>query len=103
MSKVKEFRDIVILTHNDAKGGAARAALRWLSCFLENDIKSELLVAKKFTSNESVLQLGFLRRNLCSVLSRLDIIICKILEPKTTGYNSLPIMLTIASINKGVY
>jgi hypothetical protein len=42
MSKTKDFRDIVILTHNDAKGGAARAALRWLSCFLENGIQTEL-------------------------------------------------------------
>lgn len=102
MSKVKEFRDIVILTHNDAKGGAARAALRWLSCFLENDIKSELLVAKKFTSNESVLQLGFLRRKLCSVLSRLDIIICKIVEPNTEGWNSSGYFGAISarSINK---
>jgi glycosyltransferase involved in cell wall biosynthesis len=102
MSKVKDYRDIVILTHNDAKGGAARAALRWLSCFLANGVQSELLVAKKFTSNESVIQLGFLKRNLCSLLSRLDIIICKIIEPASEGWNSSGYFGSISarSINK---
>jgi len=102
MSKTKDFRDIVILTHNDAKGGAARAALRWLSCFLENGIQTELLVAKKFTLNESVIQLGFVKRNLCSLLSRLDIIICKIIEPMSEGWNSSGYFGSVSarSINK---
>lgn len=102
MSKVKDFRDVVILAHNDAKGGAARATLRWLSCFLENDIKSELLVAKKFTFNQSVIQLGFFRRNLCSFLSRLDIIVCRIIEPMSEGWNSSGYFGSISarSINK---
>jgi len=91
MTKIGNAIDVLILSHNEAKGGAARAALRWLLCFSENNISSKMLVAKKFTSNDSVNELGYLRKILCKFISRLDLLVCKIIEPtghewKSSGY-----------------
>lgn len=91
MKKEVNPLDILVLSHNDAKGGAARAALRWLLCFSNNDISSQLLVAKKFTSNDLVIELEYFRKNLSKFLSRLDIFVCKIIDPignewKSSGY-----------------
>jgi len=91
MTKITNTIDTLILSHNDAKGGAARAALRWLLCLSENNMSSEMLVAKKFTLNDSVNELTYLRKILCKFLSRLDLLVCKIIEPtghdwKSSGY-----------------
>jgi glycosyltransferase involved in cell wall biosynthesis len=98
--KVNESsRSILIISHNDSEGGAARAASRLNSCFISENISSKFLVAKKFSDLESVYSLNNFRKFLCKIFSRLDKYICRIIDPNNKEWKSAAYFGVIAARN----
>jgi len=78
------------LTQSDGAGGAARAALRLLACFLSTDIDAKMLVVSKSTNKDEVLKISGLLRIKSSIYSRIDKYFCAYVMPncrewKTSG------------------
>ena len=92
-------QSILMISHNDSEGGAARAALRLNSCFISENMSSKFLVAKKFSNLESVYSLNNFRKFLCKIFSRLDTYICKIADPTSKEWKSAAYFGAIAARN----
>jgi glycosyltransferase involved in cell wall biosynthesis len=98
---IKSSLSILMISHNNSRGGAARAASRLHLSLIQNNSQVEFLVARKFGTDRTITELNYFRRILSSVFSRIDRLICKILEPgnlqwKTAAYFGA---ITAKSIN----
>ena len=102
MTSGKPLKSILMISHNDSKGGASRAANRLHECLLENNSQVEFLVAKKYGYNRAITEINFLRKILCSLFSRFDRLICKLIEPKNQEWKTAAYFgaITARSINK---
>jgi glycosyltransferase involved in cell wall biosynthesis len=92
---------ILMISHNNSRGGAARAASRLHLSLIQNHSQVEFLVARKFGSDRTIKEIDFFRRILSSFFSRLDRLICKILEPESLQWKTAAYFgaITARSIN----
>lgn len=78
---------ILIVTHGE-KWGAGRAASRLFDCFVENNFNVRLLLAKRDRNLINILQIGFFQRLSLFFSSRIDKIICNLIEPDNPNWKS---------------
>lgn len=92
---------VMLISHNNFAGGAARAAARLYAC-LSNNRKIEFHVAKKVNDDPKIKQLKKFRRLLAVLATRLDILICKFIEPSNKEWQTAAYFgaMTARSINK---
>jgi glycosyltransferase involved in cell wall biosynthesis len=79
---------ILMISHSNSKGGAARAASRLFNCLTKENCHVEFLVAKKYGNNNSVSTISAVQNLALVFLSRLDKFICNILEPGGENWKS---------------
>jgi glycosyltransferase involved in cell wall biosynthesis len=91
-----------MISHNNSRGGASRAAFRLHLCLLENNSQVEFLVAKKYGSDRTIKEINFFRKILCYVFSRMDRLICRIIEPENLQWKTAAYFgaITARTINK---
>ena len=82
------YKRILILTQSDGAGGAARAALRLLTCFLSTGIDVTMLVASKSNNKEEILQISRPLKVRSSIYSRIDNQLCRYLLPKSKEWKT---------------
>ena len=94
-------QSVMLISHNNYAGGAARAAARLYAC-LSNNREIEFLVAKKVNDDPKIKQLKKFRRLLSVLASRFDIFICKFIEPSNKEWQTAAYFgaMTARSINK---
>jgi glycosyltransferase involved in cell wall biosynthesis len=98
----KSSESILMISHNNSRGGASRAAFRLHLCLLENNSQVEFLVAKKYGSDRTIKEINFFRKILCYVFSRMDRLICRIIEPENLQWKTAAYFgaITARTINK---
>jgi glycosyltransferase involved in cell wall biosynthesis len=91
-----------MISHNNSRGGASRAAFRLHLCLLKNNSQVEFLVAKKYGSDRTIKEINFFRKILCYVFSRMDRLICRIIEPENLQWKTAAYFgaITARTINK---
>ena len=85
--KLNNTQKILMVTHGE-KWGAGRAASRLFDCLAENNFNVRLLLAKRDRNLINILQLGFLQKKSIFLSSRIDKIICNLLEPDNPNWKS---------------
>jgi glycosyltransferase involved in cell wall biosynthesis len=76
-----------MVTHGE-KWGAGRAASRLFDCFVKNNLDVKLLLAKRDRNLNNILQIGTLQKLFLFISSRIDKILCKILEPDNPNWKT---------------
>lgn len=79
---------LLMISHSNARGGAARAALRLFYCLTQDSIKVEFLVVKKQGQDERIITVSPVQKIAAVFVSRFDKIICNILEPGGTNWKT---------------
>ena len=99
------LKSVLMISHSNKSGGAARASERLYSCLLSNSQEVEFVVASKSSVDSGVRKLNLYRRLLCSIYSRVDFKICKFLDPHNSEWQSGAFIgsLTARSINKSKF
>ena len=94
-------QSVMMISHNNFSGGAARAAARLYACLSTNrDI--EFHVAQKISDDPRIKELKRFRRYLCKLATRMDIFICRMIEPNNHEWQTAAYYgaITARSINK---
>jgi len=86
--KMDTLKSVLMISHSNKSGGAARASERLHSCLLSNNQEVEFVVASKSSANSGVKKLNLYRSLLCSLYSRVDFKICKFLDPYNSEWQS---------------
>jgi glycosyltransferase involved in cell wall biosynthesis len=91
----------MLISHNNFAGGAARAAARLYAC-LSNDREIEFHAAKKVSNDPKINGLKNFRWLLSVLATRVDILICKLIEPNNKEWQTAAYFgaITARSINK---
>ena len=94
-------QSVMLISHNNFAGGAARAAARLYAC-LSNDREIEFHVAQKFGKDPRINELKNFRRFISAVATRVDILICRLIEPNNKEWQTAAYFGAISarSINK---
>ena len=94
-------QSVMLISHNNFAGGAARAAARLYAC-LSNDREIEFHVAQKFGKDPRINELKNFRRFFSVIATRVDILICKLIEPNNKEWQTAAYFGAISarSINK---
>jgi len=99
--KVTKNQSVMLISHNNFAGGAARAAARLYAC-LSNNREIEFHVARKASDDPKIKELKIFRRFLSVLATRLDLFICKLIEPSNKEWQTAAYFgaITARSINK---
>ena len=94
-------QSVMLISHNNFAGGAARAAARLYSCLSKNR-EIEFHVAQKVSDDPKIKELKKFRWLLSALASRFDILICKLIEPSNKEWQTAAYFgaITARSINK---
>jgi glycosyltransferase involved in cell wall biosynthesis len=92
---------VIMISHNNFAGGAARAAARLYACLSKNR-EIEFRVAHKMGDDPKIKELKIFRWFLSAIATRLDIFICKLIEPYNNEWQTAAFFgaITARSINK---
>jgi glycosyltransferase involved in cell wall biosynthesis len=90
-----------MVTHGE-KWGAGRAASRLFDCLAENNFDVKLLLAKRGRNLNNILQIGSLQKFCIFLSSRIDKVICNLLEPDNPNWKSASFVgvLNARALNK---
>ena len=94
-------QSVLLISHNNFAGGAARAAARLYAC-LSKDREIEFRVAHKVSDDPRIKELRGFRWFLSALATRLDILVCKLIEPRNNEWQTAAFFgaITARSINK---
>ena len=94
-------QSVLLISHNNFAGGAARAAARLYACLSKNR-EIEFRVAHKVGDDPRIKELRIFRWFLSALATRLDIFICKLIEPRNSEWQTAAFFgaITARSINK---
>ena len=94
-------QSVMLISHNNFAGGAARAAARLYAC-LSNNREIEFHTAQKVSNDPKINELKNFRWFLSVLATRVDIFICKLIEPNNKEWQTSAYFgaITARSINK---
>jgi glycosyltransferase involved in cell wall biosynthesis len=84
----KIYPSILLISHSDSSGGAARAATRIFDCLSGEYESLEFLVAHKSSTNNQVVKISLTKNLIRSIYSRVDYLICRYLDPSNSGWKT---------------
>ena len=84
----KIYPSILLISHSDSSGGAARAATRIFDCLSEEYKPLEFLVAHKSGTNIQVVKISLIKNLIRSIYSRVDYLICRYLDPSNSEWKT---------------
>jgi len=85
---VKSNPRILMIANSDGLGGAARAAQRLFECLYSEGKDVSFLLANTKTNHVNVIQISTLKKFVKMLYSRIDILICKVLDPKNKNWKT---------------
>ena len=94
-------QSVLLISHNNYAGGAARAAARLYAC-LSTNREIEFRVARKIGDDPQIKKISIFRWFLSALATRLDRFICKLIEPRNNEWQTAAFFgaITARSINK---
>jgi len=80
-NSTQEPTRILLISHNDNFGGAARAVNRLRKCLNSEGTQAKLLVMQKYNDQKDIAEFGLVRKIIGQIYSKIDIRFCNYLDP----------------------
>lgn len=101
MCVMRKKHSVLIISHSNGSGGAARAATRLYTC-LSSDRKVGFIVASKSGNDSNIRGPKYLVRKFGSLLSQFDVLVARLIQPGNTEWQSTALFgrIRATTINK---